>query len=79
MNTPVNGPMIEKGSEITRVATANPAVVLCLWGEKTTDATSDAWNNPSADWLRSLIAKSRRKSRLRSASRERSRVPFTVR
>ena len=49
MNTPVNGPMIEKGSEITRVAMANPVVVLCLSGENTTDATSEAWNNPSAD------------------------------
>ena len=71
MNTPVNGPMIENGSEITSVATANPTVVLCRPGENTTDATSEAWNNPSADWLTSLMANSRRKSLLRSASRAR--------
>ena len=71
MNTPVNGPMIEKGIEITSVATANPTVVLCLSGENTTEATSEAWNNPSADCESSRIANSRRKSGLRSAARAR--------
>jgi hypothetical protein len=79
MNTPVNGPRSEKGRDTTVVATANPAIVLCWSGLKTTEATSAAWNRPSADWETRRIANSRRKSRLRRASRARSRVPFTAR
>jgi hypothetical protein len=75
MNTPVNGPRIEKGRETISVAIANPVVVLCRSGENTTEATSADWNRPSADWETSLIANRRRKSGLRSASRARATVP----
>jgi hypothetical protein len=63
--------MIEKGIEITSVAIANPVVVLCLSGENTTDATSEAWNSPSADCESSRTLNNRRKSGLRSAARAR--------
>ena len=79
MNTPVNGPRIENGSETTSVAIANPSAVLCSSGLNTTEATSAAWKSPSADWETSRIANSRRKSSLRSASRARCRVGFTRR
>jgi hypothetical protein len=49
MKTPVNGPTIEKGSDTTSVAIANPIAVLARSGEKTTEATSAAWNSPSAN------------------------------
>ena len=79
MNTPVNGTMIENGSETIRVAIANPSAVLCSSTLKTTEATSAAWKSPSADWETSRIAKSRRKSWLRRASRARWRVDLTRR
>jgi hypothetical protein len=75
MKTPVNGPMIEKGSETTSVAIAKPVVVLCSCGENTIDATSAAWNSPSADCEIRRIANRRRKSRLRRAPRARATVP----
>src|SRR5512134_370298 len=75
MNTPVNGPRTENGSETISVATANPTVVLWSSGENTTDATSAAWNRPSADCDTSRIANRRRKSWLRSAARARPIVP----
>ena len=79
MNTPVNGPMIENGSEISSVAIANPRIVFCSSGLNTIDAMSVAWNNPSPDCVSSRIVNRRRKSSLRRASRARCRVGFTPR
>ena len=78
MNTPVNGPTAENGSDTRSVAIAKPSAVLCFCGLKTTDAISAAWKNPSADWLTNRMANRRRKSWLRSASRVRANVPFTA-
>ena len=63
---------------MTRVALNSPTVVLCLSGENTTDAISETWNSPSANWLASRTRNSRRKSGLRSAPRVRSSVPFAA-
>ncbi len=78
MKTPVNGPITEYGSAMTTEALNSPTVVLCLSGENTTDAISETWKSPSANWLASRTRKSRRKSGLRSASRVRSSVPFAA-
>ena len=63
---------------MTNVALNNPIVVLCLSGEKTTEAISETWKSPSANWLASRTRKSRRKSGLLRASCVRSSVPFVT-
>ena len=63
---------------MTRVALNSPIVVLCLSGEKTTEAISETWKSPSANWLASRTRKRRRKSGLRRAPRVRSSVPFAA-
>ena len=52
----------------------SPTVVLCSSGEKTTDAISETWKSPSANWLATRTRNRRRKSGLRSAPRVRSSV-----
>ena len=79
MNTPVNGPRIEKGSDTTSVAMAKPRIVFCSSGLNTIEETSAAWNRPSPDCVISRIVNRRRKSSLRSASRARCLVDFTPR
>ena len=71
MNTPVNGPRIENGSETTSVAIAKLRIVFCSSGLNTIEETSTAWNSPSPDCVISRIVNSRRKSSLRRASRAR--------
>ncbi len=78
MNTPVNGPMTENGTAMITAALNSPTVVLCSSGENTTDAISDTWKSPSANWLAIRTRNSRRKSGLRSAARVRSSVPFVA-
>ena len=75
MNTPTNGPSSENGSAVISAALNSPTVVLCSVGANTTEATSAAWKHPSPAWPARRIAKSRRKSSLRSAPRTRAIVP----
>ena len=75
MKTPAKGPRIEYGRATTSVAIANRSAVSARSGEKTNEATSDAWNRPSPHWLARRMPNSRRKSPCRSASRARPNAP----
>ena len=48
MNTPVNGPRIENGSETTSVAIANPRIVFCSSGLNTIEDDERRLEQPVA-------------------------------